>query len=500
MSRARILSIDQGTTNTKALLIDASGQVLARASRPMSLHCPQPGWIEQDAAEIWAAVREVIEEILTAHGAQALAALAVTNQRESVVVWERASGMPLGPCVIWQCRRTAPACAELRRQGRASAILEKTGLGVDPLFSATKAHWLLEQIPGGIRSAEAGELCAGTVDSWLLYNLTAGAAHACDTTNASRTQLMNLDTLAWDADLSEWFGVPRAALPAILPSSGEFGRTAGFGPLPAGLPIAAMIGDSHAALFAHASFRPRATKATYGTGSSLMRGTAGRPYSLFRLSSTVAWSTPHRTEYGIEGNITLTGGAVQWAAEMLGLDGAEAAAALAATVSGNEGVYLVPAMAGLGAPYWRDDARGLLTGLTRGSTAAHVARAALESVAYQVRDVFDAMTKDTGEAPEALLADGGASRNDILMQFQADILGCPVVRNLSADLSAIGAAQLAGLAAGVWKDVAELERLPRQEQRFEPRMAASRRHELFGGWVRAVHQVLDREREPEMGT
>lgn len=500
MSRAQILSIDQGTTNTKALLIDSSGQILARASRPMALHCPQPGWIEQDAASLWDSVREVIEEILSSHGPSHLAALAISNQRESVVVWERASGRPLGPCVIWQCRRTAPFCAELRRQGKADAILAKTGLGLDPLFSATKAHWLLEQVPGGLQRAAAGELCVGTVDSWLLFNLTAGAVHACDATNASRTQLMNLDAVAWDADLIDWLGVPRPALPAIRPSSGEFGRTAGFGSLPSGIPIAAMIGDSHGALFAHASFRIRATKATYGTGSSLMRRTAQRPDSRCGLSSTVAWATPGRTEYGIEGNITLTGGAVQWAAELLGCADAEAVAALAATVPGTDGVYLVPAMAGLGAPYWRDDARGILTGLSRGSGAAHVARAALESVAYQVRDVFDAMVKDTGEAPEALLADGGASRNDALMQFQADILGCPVVRNLSADLSALGAAQLAGLAAGIWKDAADLERLPRHEQRFEPRLAPSERDALYGGWLRAVRQVLHRKDSPEMGT
>lgn len=500
MARAQILTIDQGTTNTKALLVDSAGRILQRASRPMALECPQPGWIQQDAAALWAGVREVIEEILTTQGAGQVAALAISNQRESVIVWERATGRPLGPCVIWQCRRTAPFCAELRRQGKAASILSKTGLGIDPLFSATKAHWLLEQIPGGLRRAAGGELCAGTVDSWLLFHLTGGAVHACDFTNASRTQLMNLDALQWDADLIDWFGVPRPALPSIQPSSGIFGLTAGFGPLPAGLPIAAMIGDSHGALFAHASFRPGVTKATYGTGSSLMRRTAARANSKSGLSSTIAWSVPGRAEYGLEGNITMTGGAVQWTAELLGLEGAEALAARAAGAEDTGGVYLVPAMAGLGAPYWRDDVRGLITGLSRGSTAAHLARAALESVAYQVRDVFDAMVNDTGEAPHALLADGGASRNDGLMQFQADILGCPVVRNLSADLSALGAAHLAGLATGIWKDASELEVLPREEQRFEPRITAAQRDALYAGWRRALAQALSDSPASTVGT
>ncbi|MGJ5818942.1 FGGY family carbohydrate kinase [Paludibaculum fermentans] len=501
LTAARILSIDQGTTNTKALLLDGQGTVLARAARPMTVHCPRPGWIEQDARAIWQAVLEVMDECLEAAGGAPPAALAVSNQRESVIVWNRKTGEPCGPCVIWQCRRTAPFCADLRQRGLETAIRQKTGLGIDPLFSASKAAWLIEQLPDGRARAEAGELCMGTVDSWLLWNLTQGAAHACDTTNASRTQLMNLSRLAWDDELLAWYGIPRAVLPKIQPSSHLFGGTAGAGRCGDGVPICGMIGDSHAALFAHAAFRPRATKATYGTGSSLMRATDAPVASRHGLSATVAWSADGLTQYGIEGNITLSGGTMQWAGELLGLhDPAADLAGMAAARNDNDGVYLVPAMAGLGAPYWRDDARGLITGLTRGTTAGHLARAALESIAYQVRDVFDAMALDTGEQPEMLLADGGASRNDQLMQFQADILGRPVVRNLSPDLSAMGAAWLAGLAAGVWTGVEELEQLPRQEQRFEPRMSETDRRRLHDGWRDAVARVLGDSKVPEMAT
>ncbi len=500
MSSAQILSIDQGTTNTKALLIDSAGRVVGKASSPMTVTCPQPGWIEQDADDLWRSVQEVIAECLSSPECGDVAALAVTNQRESVVVWDRVTGRPAGPCVIWQCRRTAPFCAELRRRGLESAIRAKSGLGLDPLFSASKARWLIESVPDGRKRAAAGQLCMGTVDSWLLWNLTGGATHACDTSNASRTQLMNLSRLEWDAELLEWFGVPGSILPAIRPSSGEFGVTAGKGKLPAGIPIEALIGDSHGALFAHAAFRPGATKATYGTGSSLMRRTPQIVKSRHGLSATVGWSTPVHTEYAIEGNITLTGGAVQWAGEMLGLPDARAVAALAASVSSSEGVYMVPAMAGLGAPYWRDDARGMIAGLTRGSNAAHVARAAVDSVAYQVRDVFDAMAMDTAEQPDVLMADGGASQNDQLMQFQADILGKPVVRNLSTDLSAIGAAWLAGLAAGMWKSVDELDRIPRQEDRFEPKCGGREREQLYRGWRESVARVLHDARAVEAAT
>lgn len=491
MATGAILTIDQGTTNTKALLVDASGKTIARASRPMTVACPHPGWVEQDAAALWNSVREAIDECLEKSGGATPSAIGISNQRESVVVWNRATGAPAGPCVIWQCRRSAPFCAELRGRDLEPFIRSRTGLGIDPLFSASKIRWLIDNIPDGKQRAASGELCAGTVDSWVLWNLTGGAAHACDVTNASRTQLMNLRGLDWDAELLGLFDVPASMLAAIKPSSGLFGVTVQHGRLAAGVPVTAVIGDSHAALFAHACFRPGAVKATYGTGSSLMKRTAQPVESRHGLSTTVAWGRQAGAHYALEGNITTTGGAVQWVGELLGFDAATAqAATLAAGVDDTGGVYLVPALAGLGAPHWRDDARGLICGLTRGTTAAHLARAAIDAIAYQVADVFDAMEKDSGAAAPELLADGGASANDRLMQFQADILDRRVVRNLSSDLSALGAAYLAGLGAGVWRDENDLAGLERGEQSFEPRMAASDRRRLRQGWRQAVQRTL----------
>jgi glycerol kinase len=492
MSAACVLAIDQGTTNTKALLIGRDGAILASASRPVPIRYPQPAWVEQDAEALWQSALEAAGECLAHAPYTRPAAIGISNQRESVVVWDRATGKPVGPCVVWQCRRTAPFCAELRSRGADSLIRERTGLAVDPLFSAGKARWLLEQTPDGFRRAAAGELAIGTVDSWLLWNLTAGRAHACDATNASRTQLMNLDRVVWDPDLCSVFGIPPASLPEIRPSSCFFGETAVHG-LPAGIPIGALIGDSHAALFGHAIFCPGAVKATYGTGSSLMTVTDGVVASRAGLSSTVAWSASGITRYALEGNISVTGGAVQWLGDFLRLaDGAQGVADLAATVPDSAGVYLVPAFVGLGAPYWNDAARGILTGLTRGATAAHAARACIEAIAYQVRDVLEAMECDLARPLPVLLADGGASRNDLLMQFQADILGRPVVRSTSADLSAIGAAWLAGLAVGVWHLFDELAALPRPEQRFEPRMSGQDRSRLYQGWLRAVARAVER--------
>ncbi len=491
MPRERILAIDQGTSNTKVLLVDRSGAVAARASRPLAIRYPQPGWVEQEASELWTSVAEAIDECLAAGGGEAPAAIGVTNQRESVVVWDRRTGAPVAPCAVWQCRRSAAFCDELRRRGLEPLLRERTGLAIDPLFSASKMRWILDHIPDGHARAEAGNLAIGTVDSWVLFNLTGGKVHACDATNASRTQLFNLHTLDWDDELLAVFGIPRQALPQPRRSSEIYGESAAVGRLPAGTPVASLIGDSHAALFGHAAFRPGSVKATYGTGSSLMTLIERPVLSGAGLSTTVAWWKGASADYALEGNITVTGGAVQWIGDFLGLaDPARGAAELAETASDNGGVYLVPAFAGLGAPYWDAEARGLITGLTRGTTAAQVARATIESIAFQVRDVFEAMRRDVaGDLPE-LMADGGASRNDSLMQFQADILGRPVVRNLSADLSAIGAAWLAGLATGVWKSTDELAALPRAEDRFEPRMAESERQRRCEGWRQAVARAM----------
>lgn len=488
MARAKlILAIDQGTTNTKVLLVDHTGAVRAGASCAVAISFPQPGWVEQDTRALWASVTQAVDSCLAKAGDVEILAVGITNQRESVVAWDRRSGDPAGPCITWQCRRTAPFCEELQERGLEGAIRERSGLPVDPLFSGSKARWLLANIPDGLRRAAAGDLCIGTVDSWLLSNLTGGAIHATDASNASRTQLLNLRQCRWDTELLTIFDIPAACLPEVRASSGIFGATTGCGLLPAGVPVASLIGDSHAALFGHAAFAPGAVKATYGTGSSLMTPVDSPIPSAHGLSTTIAWAESSRVRYALEGNITNTGGAMQWFADFLGLSGgAEQAAALAATVPDAGGAYLVPAFAGLGAPHWDSGARGLMYGLTRGTTPAHVARATLDSIAYQVRDVFEALRRDAAFCAPALFADGGASRNNRLMQFQADILGCPVIRSSSADLSAMGAAWLAGLAIGYWKSLEELERLPRETARFEPAMTESDRADLIEGWRDAL--------------
>jgi len=480
----QILAIDQGTTNTKALLVNAAGTVTSRASRPLSVHYPQPAWVEQDPLALWQSVREVIAESL--HNQPEVAAIGISNQRESVVLWERASGRPLGPCVVWQCQRGAAFCKELEAQGLEPSLRARTGLTIDPMFSGSKMRWLLGNTEDGFRRAANGELCLGTVDSWLLFNLTGGQVHACDMTNASRTQLFDLRTLGWDLELLDLFGIPAAALPRVQPSATIFGETSATSDLPGGIPIASLIGDSHAALFGHAGFQPGAIKATYGTGSSLMTPTPSPVLSQQGLSTTVAWAQESGATYALEGNIYATGAAVEWLGHLLGGLSAEAITALAASVESADGVYLVPAFVGLGAPHWDEDARGLITGLTRGSGPAQVARATIESIAYQIRDVFDAMQAESGTPLQVLLADGGPSQNDLLMQFQADIIGCPVLRSSSADVSALGAAYLAGLAVGVWKSLAEIEPLVLPHDRFEPGLASGERELLYVGWQRAI--------------
>ncbi|MGH9833974.1 MAG: FGGY family carbohydrate kinase [Blastocatellia bacterium] len=485
-----ILAIDQGTTNTKALLVDAAGAVVSRASRPLQQTYPHPGWVEQDAAAIWQSVQEAIDECLQAAGEPELAAIAITNQRESVMLWDRETGQPIGPVVIWQCRRTAPFCEQLRARGLERMLRERTGLTIDPLFSASKARWLLDNIAGARARAENGELCLGTMDSWVLWNLTGGVVHACDVTNASRTQLFDLRQLKWDDELLALFGVPAAILPEVKSSSVVYGASAETGRLPGGIPIASLIGDSHAALYGQAGFQPGTVKATYGTGSSLMTLTAEPVNSEQGLSTTIAWGRG-QIRYALEGNISVTGAAVQWLGEFLGLpDPARDAARLAASVTDSAGLYVVPAFVGLGAPYWNEAARGLMTGITRGTTAAQAARAIIEAIAHQIRDVFDVMDAASPAGLSALLADGGGSGNDLLMQFQADILGRPVLRCASPDVSALGAAYLAGLAVGLWGSEEEIAALPRERDRFEPRLPASEREKLYAGWKQAVNRAL----------
>jgi glycerol kinase len=484
MPKDFILAIDQGTSNTKAIVIDHEARIVARASVPMEIAFPQLGWVEQDPLAIWNAVESVIEGCLNQISPAKIAAIGISNQRETILAWDRSSGRPLGPAVIWQCRRTADFCQHLREQGLESFLRERTGLTIDPLFSASKARWLLKQ--NEATGQPRDNICLGTVDSWLLWNLTAGRIHATDFSNAARTQLFNLRTATWDDELLKLFEVPASALPQIHPSSAIVAETAAIGQLSAGVPIASMIGDSHAALFGQRGFLPGSIKATYGTGSSLMTPIDELRISHRGLSSTVAWGLKNIT-YALEGNISVTGSAVQWFGQFLGAeDPAQRVAALAQEVSDTAGVYVVPAFVGLGAPHWDEAARGMIHGITRGTTQAHVARAVIESIAYQVRDVFDAMQEDAGIKLLSLLADGGATRNDQLMQFQADILNCTVSRNSSPDVSPLGAAYLAGLGVGFWSGLDEVAALPREFERFEPKMPDAQRSDLYGGWQAAV--------------
>lgn len=493
-----LLAIDQGTSNTKAVVINRQAEIVVVASVPMETSFPQPGWVEQDPGAIWRAVETAIEHCVVQVPPEKLAAIGISNQRETILAWNRSTGRPLGPAVIWQCRRTADFCQHLREQGLEPFLRERTGLTIDPLFSASKARWLLKQIED--RGVSPDNICLGTVDSWLLWNLTAGKVHATDVSNAARTQLFNLRTASWDDELLRIFEVPASALPRIQASSGVFGETAAIGHLKAGVPIASLIGDSHAALFGQRGFLPGSIKATYGTGSSLMTPIQDLRISNRGLSSTVAWGLED-ISYALEGNISATGSAVQWFGQFLGVeDPAQRVAALAREVNDTAGVYVVPAFVGLGAPHWDEAARGIICGITRGTTPAHVARAVVESIAYQVRDVFDAMKEDAGVSLRSLLADGGAAGNDQLMQFQADLLNCTVLRSSSPHVSALGAGFLAGLGAGFWSNLDEVAALPRDFQRFEPKLPDSERADLYEGWQAAVARAMskgaDRSRRP----
>lgn len=480
MSPGGVLAIDQGTSSTKALLIDADGRVLAQASRRIETRHHRPGWAEQDGEEIWRSVVEVIADIV-ARG-HAVDALAITNQRETVGLWDL-EGRPAAPFVLWQCRRTSERCAALRESE--ALVTERTGLAVDPMFSATKLAWLLDNTPDARPRSARGELRAGTVDAWILWRLTAGGVHATDHSNASRTQLMNLDTLEWDPGLADLFGVPVSILPAIRPSQSEFGVTVGdVTALPAGVPIRAMLGDSHAAAFGHGLDGPGRAKATCGTGSSLMTITGRRVRSRHGLSETVAWSDADGALYALEGNIVVSGQALSFAARLLGLQNEQDLFDLAAATSDNGGVVFVPAMAGLGAPYWRDDARGAILGMTLGVTPAHLARAAVEAVALQIHDVFRAMEADLGSHLPWLAIDGGAAANDRLASLIADVIDRPVRRPASREFSAFGAARLAshGLGRPFAPPVSD-------EAAFDPTMKAEDRERLLDGWRDAIARV-----------
>jgi glycerol kinase len=484
-----VLAIDQGTTGTTCLVFDEHGRVRGRAYSEFTQHYPQPGWVEHDATEIWQVTLRVAREALAAAGGDTPAAIGITNQRETVVIWDRASGKPVQRAIVWQDRRTAPMCRELREQGREPFVRQRTGLVLDPYFSATKLAWLLDNVPGLRARAAAGELAAGTIDTWLIWNLTGGRVHATDPTNASRSLLYDIRRLEWDDELLDLFGVPRALLPEVTSSAGSFGVTELFG---GEVPIAGVAGDQQSALFGQGCVHAGLAKNTYGTGAFLLLNTGSEPVaSAHGLLTTVACDPRGEPAYALEGAIFIAGAAVQWLRDELRIiSGADETEALARSLSSNEGVYFVPGFVGLGAPHWQADARGTVVGLTRGTGRAHLARAALEAMAHSTRDVLEAMVADSGVTAQELAVDGGASANDWLMQFQADVLGVPVRRPHLVETTALGAAALAGIGAGLWRDANGFLGANEAPTVFKPAMDAAERSRVSAGWNRAVRAAL----------
>ncbi len=487
-----VLALDQGTTSSRAILFDARGGVVASDQHEFTQHFPKPGWVEHDPAEIWETQLRAARGALAKAGATAadVAAIGITNQRETALVWDRKTGEPIHRAIVWQSRQTADLCAELRSRGLEDEVRRRTGLVIDAYFSATKVRFILDAVPGAQQRAERGELAFGTVDSWLLHRLTGGRVHATEPSNASRTMIWDIRERDWSDSLLGELRIPRAMLPEVRDSSGVFGETEP-GLLGGAIPIAGIAGDQQAALFGQGCFEPGSAKNTYGTGCFLLMNTgAEAPASKSGLVTTVAWSVGGAVEYALEGSIFVAGAAVQWLRDGLGLvEAAGDSEALARSVEDTGGVYLVPAFVGLGAPYWDEAARGVVVGLTRGTTRAHLVRATLEAIAYQSRDVVDCFRADAGLALEALRVDGGACQNDFLMQFQADLLGVPVVRPAVLEVTARGAAALAGLGVGFWRDRSELaDALGTGVTRFEPRMGADQREALYAGWRRAVER------------
>jgi glycerol kinase len=484
-----ILAIDQGTTSSRAILFDRAGSIKAAAQREFTQHFPQPGWVEHDANEIWSTQAGVMTECVAKASVDAnqIAAIGITNQRETVVLWDRETGDPVHRAIVWQDRRTAGMCDDLKKDGVEPIIRQKTGLVLDAYFSGTKLKWLLDHVAGARQRAEAGQLAFGTIDTWLVWKLTGGAGHVTDASNASRTLLYNIHTSQWDADLLKLLNIPRAVLPEVRASSEPYAETAAnlFG---ARVPIAGIAGDQQAALFGQMCLQPGMLKNTYGTGAFMVLNTGNQPVtSKNNLLTTIAWKINDQTTYALEGSVFIAGAVVQWLRDGLGLVRASAEIEqLAATVKDNGGVFLVPAFAGLGAPHWDPSARGTITGLTRGTTAGHLARAALESVAFQTADVLQAMEADSGISLKELRVDGGMTGNDLLMQFQSDILGIPLVRPQVRETTALGAAYLAGLGVGFWNGTEELQTQWQRDKEFHPAMDAAKVAELKRHWREAV--------------
>ncbi len=487
-----VLALDQGTTSSRAILFDKSGSIKAMAQRKFTQSYPQPGWVEHDPNEIWSTQAGVITEALARGSVHAsdIAAIGITNQRETTLLWDRGTGEAIGPAIVWQDRRTAAYCDQLKQDGVEEMVRAKTGLVLDAYFSATKLRWLLQNIPGAMRRAREGQLAFGTVDTWLAWRLSGGAIHVTDATNASRTLLFNIHSLTWDAELLALFEIPESVLPVVKSSSEIYGESAAE-LFAARIPIAGIAGDQQAALFGQMCLRPGMVKHTYGTGGFMVLNTGATAIkSNHSLLTTIAWQLDGTVTYALEGSIFMAGAVVQWLRDGLGLIKSSAEVEdLAQTVTDNGGVYLVPAFAGLGAPHWDPFARGTITGITRGTKAGHFARAALESIAYQTADVLAAMRADSGLEIAELRVDGGATTDNLLMQFQADILGVPLVRPKIWETTALGAAYLAGLATGFWQSTGELQSQWQQERVFSPAMEKSRVDELCRGWQKTVQRA-----------
>ena len=475
-----ILAIDEGTTNSKAVLVTQAGEIIATGSAPVPIEHPKAGWVQQDAMAIWSATQKAISTCIAGAPEHRITALGLSNQRESVLIWDRKTGTPLGPVLTWQCRRTAAQCDALKAAGHEADVIARTGLPIDALFPPTKIAWLLTH-----QGSETGDICVGTVDSWLIWQLTGGTVHATDRSNAARTQLFNLAEGEWDSKLCDLFGVDPSCLPEVRDSAHVFGETRNVETLPDGIPIASAIGDSHAALFGHGAFVPGDGKVTFGTGSSVMATIPDFVAPPDGLTTTIAWSLGGQSTFAYEGNILVSASVFPWTAKMLGLGDVSALLELASTVGSAEGVCLVPAHVGLGAPHWAPDASGLISGLSFVSGPAHVARAAAESMAQQVADIFDVIER-SGKTIGRLSVDGGPSENPFLMQLVADLLAHPVTPCKNAETSAIGAAYLAGLATGFWRSLEELETLVSHGNRFTPNMPENERKELRVLWQDAI--------------
>jgi len=487
-----IMAIDQGTTGSRVVVYDKSGVRIASAYEEFPQHFPKPGWVEHDPHDLWNSVNNSIQKVLKQISAKDIAAIGITNQRETTILWNRYTGKPIYNAIVWQCRRTAARCDELKRKGGARFFKDRTGLPVDAYFSATKIEWILKNVPKAMQNAKNGKLIFGTADSWILWKLTGGRVHATDYTNASRTMLFNIEKKKWDDAILKIFSIPAGILPEVKRSSCVFGETSGTGSLPKGIPISGIAGDQQSALFGQTCFNSGEVKNTYGTGSFILLNTgAKRPVSKHGLITTLACGGDGGPVYALEGAVFVSGAAIQWLRDGLKiLSKASESEKLACSVKDNAGVYFVPALVGLGAPYWDSHARGLICGITRGTKRAHMVRAAIEAICYQAKDVMLAMEKDSGVKIRTLKVDGGAISNNLLCQFQADLLRVNVVRPKVTEITSLGAAYLAGLAVGYWKGPGELKRCWKADRVFSPRMPPAQSKKLYDGWLQAVKRTL----------